>query len=158
MNKQLLNKILIFFLILIWSILGYKLISNFVGKEKVVGKTIKLANYGSEKHEEKKKIFVFTEIVRDPFLGNIIVTDNKKQPLVINKEKSPKQINIWPSIQYFGFVRGEMSDNPLALLKINNQLERIRQGSRIDGLYIKDIYSDSIQLVFGKEKKIFVKE
>ena len=36
MNKALLNKILIFFLLLIWSVIGYKLITNIFGKNEIV--------------------------------------------------------------------------------------------------------------------------
>ncbi len=158
MSKSILNKVLIVSLLLIWSVVGYKLISNFFGKNEVKSiSSMDDAKYVNIKIK-KKEVIDLPTILRDPFLGNYTLP-KKETATKQHIQKGLKKYNTpWPQIQYYGFVKGENNNNPLVLLRVNNNLERIRKGNKIDGLLIKEIYKDSILVVFENEKRIFAKE
>lgn len=158
MSKSGINKVLIISLLLIWSVVGYKLISNFFGKQEVDSIPTTPVSINLDVNADKKEIFDLPIILRDPFLGN---NNIQKKEIAAEQQiqKGFKKYNIpWPQIQYYGFVKAENNDNPLVLLRVNNDLERIRKGNKINGLLIKEIYRDSILVVFENEKRIFAKE
>ncbi|TXD72814.1 hypothetical protein [Aequorivita antarctica] len=138
--------------------MGYKLISSFFGKKEVdsISTTVvpKSVNFKTEKEE----VFDLPTIFRDPFLGKYTIQKKEVSIKMPHRKVMKVRELIWPSIEYYGFLKGEKSNGSLLLFKINNKLERIRKGEKFEGLEIKEIYQDSVLIFFGNEKKIFVKK
>lgn len=158
MNKALLNKILIFFLLLIWSVIGYKLITNIFGKNEIVQMKSVVNEPQINKENVETSIFALPIITRDPFLGSYTTRKMENSQTQNRHSKIDKKKPIvWPQINYYGFVKGENNKNALALLKIDGKLERVRKGTNMNGIAIKEIYQDSILVIFNNQKKIFKK-
>ena len=158
MSKQTINKILIVGLIVIWGFVGYRFIYNYISKNE-----LQLANNFNTIPENQKTTnrnpFLLSTISRDPFLGTYSIP--KKESVSRKYQKNSGALSktiVWPKIEYFGFVKNENNKNPLALLKINNELKRIRKGENYNGLVIKTVFSDSIIILNGVDKRVFVKE
>ena len=158
MSKGSINKVLIISLLLIWSVVVYQLISSFFGTTES-DSTLTAIPVGSPDFKtQKKETFDLPEIMRDPFLGTSFVPKNENPVTVISREFINTKRDVWPSIRYYGFVRGETSNRPLILLRIDDNLQRIRQNSRVDGLIIQQVFKDSIVIKLKNEKRIFHKE
>lgn len=153
MNKQKLNIFLITFLVIIWGFVGYRFFSN---SSKEINSSISIESKIANTNPLKKKSFILSEISRDPFLG----TYSHPKKKIVNPRKNyntgkKTTSKPWPKIEYFGFVKGETNKHPLALLKVNNKLQRIREGANYEALHVKKIFKDSIEILNGKEKRIF---
>lgn len=159
MNKKHLNSILIVLLLIIWGSVIYK----YFGNKTIVIHPNAITNTPLNKAN--------LTIVKDTFNLNIIAEDpfriSKKKALVkaVNtsiskngsvKKKLPTTVN-WPSISYYGFVKGEQKDTKLVLIKINNRLYRKRELNTINDVTIVKAYSDSITVSFNKNKKTIQK-
>lgn len=157
MSKSILNKVLIISLLIIWSVVGYKLFSNFLGKSEVAPISITANPLRVNVNTEKKEMNDLPIILRDPFLGKYSVQKKEMSTKISHRKVKKSRELIWPSIEYYGFLKGEKSNVSLILLKISGKMERIRKGEKFEGLEIKEVYKDSVLISLGKEKKIFDK-
>ena len=157
MNKSRINKILIVALTLIWSFVGY----SFFWPKNTTETPLQNTDLALETtvKTKVKDPFILQPLARDPFL-NARTTPRKKIksiPKDRQKSSSKNTISIWPNIAYFGFVKSNNQSAPLVLLKIDNQLKKLRQGERFEEILVKKVYRDSVQIQFGKEIKSFAK-
>lgn len=155
MNRQVLNRVLIVVLVIVWSFVGYKFISNFFSKKEIlIADSFKIEPVKTSPIQ--RDTFRLKESNRDPFLNTYKKTE---RAAALSRTGGTKRIEKretpWPKIEYFGFVKNENSKSPLVLLKINNRIKRMRQGETTDNIIVKNIYNDSILILKGKEKKIF---
>ncbi|MCF8715532.1 hypothetical protein JM658_11920 [Joostella atrarenae] len=110
-----------------------------------------------------KDTFSIDPVIRDPFLGANTqkkFTKKKTKEEYIPVIQKPKPINNvkWPKIQYLGYMKGSESSAKLALIKIDNQLKRIKEGGKYNNIKISKVYKDSIVLIQDNEIiKIFSK-
>lgn len=159
MNRGNLNKILIVVAILVWGSGLYKYSKNRnfdSDKGSKIATKIKV-NPMPTTHLNKGSAFVLLD--RDPFLDEslsgpttTISTSNNYN----NKNSRKILVHTWPTIEFFGFVKSENKKHPLALIKINGSLERMRPGRIDENFRIDAIYSDSIIISNGKQKKKFI--
>ncbi|WP_435578733.1 hypothetical protein [Gilvibacter sp.] len=159
MNKTLLNKVLIGALVLIWVSVGYKLLKP--GQEPVVTSSKPQAVVVAQT-EDTRQAFEWEPLVRDPFLNTISKAKKTnettaKKPLGRPPTRPKQTSTIWPTIEYFGYVQKERQSAPLALIKINGVLQRLRAGEAFQSIAIKAVYQDSIAVQFGSENKVFRK-
>ena len=98
---------------------------------------------------------------RDPFLGKFIRGTHQ---IAVKKTKKPKKSIpkkiiktplVWPHIDYDGSIRSE--NKVIAVLKINAKKHLLEQGEEFSGLKIKQVYPDSVTIVYKKETKTFPK-
>lgn len=105
--------------------------------------------------------FKVTSFTRDPFLNQTsrLKRIDKPQNVVLDsgpsiKRKVPVSSNTdFPEIEYAGFVHRKKNDAKLLIVKINKQLERVREGSERDGIYFVSANRDSLQVQFNNERK-----
>jgi len=151
--------ILVPLIIIIWGILFYRLYLLFFPSETLVitqGEII-IANTNTS---FKKDTFNLIDNYRDPFLGKRETSVEKPEklslsvPVNIGKKTNSLQ---WPSVSYTGMVKKEKSILPLAFIHINGNEHLVRQGDKIEGILLKKVYKDSIEVVFEKEKKVISK-
>lgn len=163
MAKKKINILLIIIVLGLWGSVFYKTLNQyFFSKNESV-----VAIHSSAKiqlNQINKDTFVLQTIARDPFLNNVnreIVspapTPSANNSLAITRkvnkpiQAKPKEIMIWPSISYHGYIKD--SQGELVIIKINQKMFRLRKEASIQGILIKKISSDSIEVDFNKEKK-----
>ncbi|QSB27648.1 hypothetical protein [Flavobacterium sp. CLA17] len=165
MVKKKINIILIVVVLGLWGSVFYKTINRFfTSKELAVNNPAGSATV--KFNQINKDTFALENVNRDPFLNKqvqevvsrpqrqYVPNSNHSGALVKKATAAPtiKHLIVWPAISYHGYIkdsRGEM-----VILKIDSKMFRLRKNDLVDGLMIKKISSDSLEVDFNKEKKI----
>ncbi|TRW97027.1 hypothetical protein [Flavobacterium gawalongense] len=162
--KKKINIVLIILVLGLWGTVAYKTISQyFFSKELMANKTE--LNDELTLNEINKDTFNLGKVARDPFLNRQNQTDSfvskkyyskipnvkiKSNPIVLK----PKVIINWPLISYHGYIRSKDKNEELILVKIDKRLYKLRKDDEIEGVTVKKVYNDSIEVNFNKGKKI----
>lgn len=158
--KKRINIILILAVIGLWGTVIYRAINQYLfSKKNIENITPSRVNFNSKLMT--KDTFLLEVIPRDPFLNKKnystipiqkkIFRNNqaiKKNIQILNK----KEASIWPVVLYYGYIKGKRE---IALLNINKKLYRLGINEQKDGLIVRKIYKDSVEVTYNKEKKIF---
>ncbi len=163
MSKKKINIALIIVVLGLWGTVAYKTVSQYFFPKELLAFNDSQANTRLNFSQIKKNAFQLENIQRDPFLNK------REEPLpqnVVVRHVSPRIINKpvvvskpavqWPAVHYYGYIKSKDKTEELILVKINNQLHKLRKNDQVDGLVIKKVYSDSIEVYFNKEKRIIV--
>jgi hypothetical protein len=122
------------------------------------------SNKDLNSNQINKDTFQLEKITRDPFLNTLIQSADsipKKHYSMTAIAKTntiaikPKVVTTWPFISYHGYIKSKEKNEELVLVKIDKKLYKIRKNKQIEGVTIKKVYSDSIELSFNTERKIF---
>ncbi len=163
MPKKRLNIILILIVLGLWGTVAYKSINRFFSSEDLV-----LTNVNSGQNFNFKRIekdtFLLDKLNRDPFLDKALVVNTSSLPVkkgisYIKPVNKPKPIEVfklspvWPQVSYYGYIKSHQKTEELILVKIDNKLLKVRKNQNIEGVIIKRIFKDSIEVGFNKEKK-----
>lgn len=98
---------------------------------------------------------------RDPFSEKQVVrttlpgTDKKEAAGV--KQQVQKKESTWPGIQYAGMIKNQKSNRQLVMLQINGNLKTMKSGDVSDEVQVCRVFKDSVELMYGKEKRFFKK-
>jgi len=105
---------------------------------------------------------------RDPFLGKYsrakssanrprstyIPPPKKDKP----DEKPKKKVNVkWPKIEYVGNILNTSSRTESVTLRVNGEESFMLPGQTIQGVTLKSLFLDSIQLVYQEEQKTILR-
>lgn len=157
MSRSLLHKVLIAGLVIIWSAVGYRF---FKPAEEPITEQSEQTPLIAKTESKELPDFEWEPLQRDPFLNTISRTRKapvKAKPKGRRLSNSKNTSTIWPTIEYFGFVQKKNQSAPLALIKINDNLQRLRAGEAFQSIEIKAVYQDSIKVKFGREVKVIRK-
>ena len=97
-------------------------------------------------------------ILKNPFQQNkSFLSKPKKDNLSSRFVNSPSNANSrnnisFPLIKYYGFVKNGINKNKLVLVEIGGRLFKLRESEEVDGVLIRNAYSDT--LFVEKEKKV----
>lgn len=165
--KKKINIVLILIVLTVWGFVASKTLSQYFFLDK---KTINNGQFNSKLsiNKIKKDTFALGNIARDPFLNKenraYVSSPSKyiyfKKP-TIKKEAKPiivkqKEIINWPQITYHGYINSKDRNGELLILvNVDKKLHRLKMNQQSDGITLKKVYKDSIQLDFNREKKIF---
>lgn len=164
MVKKKINIILIVVVLGLWGSVFYKTINRFfTSKELAVNNASGSATV--KFNQINKDTFALENVSRDPFLNKQVqqavsrpqrqYVPNPNHSAVVKKAApapTMKQLIVWPAISYHGYIkdsRGEM-----VILKIDSKMFRLRKNDLVEGLMIKKISSDSLEVDFNKERKV----
>lgn len=161
MTKKKINIVLIIVVLGLWGTVAYKTVSQyFFSKELIANKTH--SNNELNSNQINKDTFQLEKITRDPFLNTLIQSADsipKKHYSMTAIVKTntiaikPKVVITWPFISYHGYIKSKEKNEALVLVKIDKKLYKVRKDEQIEGVTIKKVYSDSIELSFNTEKK-----
>jgi hypothetical protein len=163
MPKKRLNIILILVVLGLWGTVAFKSLNNFFPSENnVFGGITSSQNFNLTKIE--KDTFSLENLKRDPFLDKALSRETNvvslkssvSHPKVVAKPKpveNLKPMQVWPQVSYYGYIKSQQKTEELILVKIENNLLKVRKNQNIEGLIIKRIFKDSIEIVFNKQKK-----
>ena len=159
MQKRIINGLLITLCVVIYSAIFFK---AFWKKEEVSSTSIiadSYSNFDLNVNTNKDSIELFFP-KRSPFgepskINKIVNRIQSNKSETIKKEPTKKQ---WPRIAYFGFVKNSTNNQKLAVVKVNNDLFRKREGDYLDNeLKIHKAFSDSIIVSYGKDLKTIIR-
>lgn len=166
--------ILGFILLIVWGLVFYKIYQAVYGGQE----HFDIPEYDHlPVFEEKQKENTYTLLVdyKDPFLGKRFnySSNESTRPRTTNSkntntrpkvnQQTPKKVienapkKPFPLFVYQGFQI--MNADTVALIKVNSQFYPIaRKGNVFQGVEVKKIYKDSIQVQFGNEQQTFLKK
>lgn len=113
-----------------------------------------------------KQSFKLKANYADPFLKKSGLTTTPKTPdgsinnpasaLPPPLPKKEKPVVYWPAIKYFGIVQRSSSKKPRALISVDGVMYKIYPNEELfDGLIVKQINREHIQVVYKKETQVF---
>jgi hypothetical protein len=165
--KKKINIALILIVLTVWGFVASKTLSQYFFLDK---KSNNIGEFDSKLSINKinKDTFALGIITRDPFLNKenktYILSSSKNQYLkktFIKKEVKPiiikqKEVIIWPQISYHGYINSKDRNGELLILvNVDTKLHRLKLNQQSDGITLKKVYKDSIELDFNNQKKIF---
>ena len=155
------NKIIYILLsavIIIWSAIFYRIFFSLTRTDRISNI---IESSSIEKKINKIPSDTFTLFInyRDPFLEKAVIADvsEKKNSRKLSKELKIHPAIVWPSVNYSGMIKNKKSNQQLVLIKINGQDNLMRLGDIAAGLKLINIYKDSLEVSFEKEKRIITK-
>jgi hypothetical protein len=159
MQKKAINGLLITLCIIIYGAIFFK---AFWEKEVIDNSNKAIQNYVSvdinySKPKDSITLF-FPE--RSPFgePSRIAKVNNTTVKKRINSLKTNKtQKTIWPSINYYGFVKNKLSSKKLLAITIDDKMYKLKELDVINGFKIIEVYSDSIIIQKNNEVRAYEK-
>lgn len=150
------NMLLIVFVLGLWGTLGYRSVKLFFYEpEQLVDTSVIVASTQFKKLE--KDTFELQQLARDPFLGTYSKQKSERTYLgnsvkIQNKVSKLKTVakKPFPSVLYFGYIeKNGVDQKELVLLKVNGKFLRLRINQSFEGLKIKKVSKDYIELSFN---------
>lgn len=145
---------LIFFSLLIWAIIFYKI-------NTVISKKNKPNNY--EKIYNTPSIRNIIDTIKlslnypDPFLVATVTPEYKsvKKAIVFQKTSQAKNLKTeWPRIECLSIIINRSKNNYIVNVKIdNNHITFYEKSDIYNGVSLKEVYQDSILISFNNETK-----
>jgi hypothetical protein len=165
--KKKINVALILIVLTVWGLVASKTLKQYFFLDKKTNHTI---NYNSNLkiNQINKDTFSIDPIDRDPFLNKESHTNTPSlaqnihfKSTIVKKKLKPEiikhvQILNWPLISYHGYINSkDRKDELLLLVNIDKKLHKLKLNELSEGITVKKIYKDSIELDFNKERRIF---
>ena len=105
--------------------------------------------------KEKPVPFILGLNYSDPFLRALVgaqmnteqAEKSEANPRISNRRRMP-----WPNMTYKGWI--ENHKKTIGLLQINNKQYLVDEGQEYDGIFIEQLYQDSIKIRKNEEAKI----
>lgn len=94
---------------------------------------------------------------RDPFLGKTETPSKSKKSKAVPIPKKAIEPLKWPVITYGGMIKSRKSNAQLCVVVINGQSNFMKEGDATSEVQLKRVFKDSIEVVFGKERRIMRK-
>lgn len=163
MPKKSLNVILILVVLGLWGAIAYKSLSRFFPAKQNFSTETDFNSSGFNVKKIEKDTFDLRPLVNDPFFGRSFsqpIVAKTRSVYYVSKslakpkpEVKPKVMVPFPVVKYFGFIKSKDKKEEMILIKVDNTLHKTRLNANCDGVLIKKVYKDSLQVVFGKELK-----
>lgn len=157
-NKKSANKLLIPAVLILWSIIAFKVIS-YVKPKETEEKMLNLSGQTIQGTENTDTIIIMADY-RDPFKNEYRLTvdpdEKQRQQMAPIKVIQPER-PVWPLIEYEGIIINNIKGTRFALLKVNEKTELVVCNDEVNGLKVKSLYSDSVEIEFRNEIKAFKK-
>lgn len=150
--------------IVIWSFFAYRFISLYNGDQEIV----EISKVETLKNLERDDTTIYQLKLNysDPFLkneqrakikkithGNSVTTDIKNTKPVKNNEVQKSM----PEVKYLGLVKNSSTGSLTAIVSINGNSKLIKQNEIVDGIHFTQISSNSLTMLWSKEKVVINK-
>jgi uncharacterized Zn ribbon protein len=138
--------------LVIWSIIGYKIYSSLNPELPEV-----VLNDAEAVFNPKTGIEIDTFSIkttdRDPFLGTLTKKSNKTASLKQNNTTKQEDSN-WPQITYGGVIKRQNSNEQVFVVTINNTQYVLKKGQKVDNITLVKGDNASITVRFNNTQKI----
>ena len=162
--KKIINIGLIVFVLVLWGTIVYRYVNNyFYSQSSIIEENY---NQYSLIKIHKRDTFNLANLNRDPFLGKtkkkyraISINNNStiKSRNIISKPISNKISSTIPTIQYFGIIKSSSKKDEMIIVKINNDVKKMRLNSEFEGIKVKKVFKDSILISFNNNLKYIIR-
>lgn len=154
--KKKINILLLVAVIGLWGAVGYRSVKLYFYTPEQTVDTFSISATTQFKKLEKDT-FELQPLARDPFLG---IRNNSKTRLIDKTntvkylrnvpKKKVVAIKPFPTVSYFGYIEKNEADNrELVLLKVNGKFVRLKANQSFEGLKVKKIFKDYIELSYN---------
>lgn len=147
----------------IWGMIGWKVYAAMKDNAKPV----------VENHADGKSNLTQSKIpdsiplianYRDPFLDkNISSKVNSKnenrnpKSIVVKIPPTPKTAPAWPKITYHGLIKRTNDQKTVGFISVNGESYFVKGEEAAGDVTVGKLWKDSVEIIFGKEKKVFAK-
>ena len=166
MSKKNINIALIVLVLSLWGTVAYKSLYQYLfsnNDDLGVNLNTSQVNFTTI----SKDTFDLQKVTHDPFLNkqlekvevlSTIIPVSK--PIAVKKPKVEKKIEAiqWPQIFYYGYIKSKDKTEELILIKVDNQLYKLRKNATVNGLLINKLYKDSIEVKYNNQSKKIYKD
>ena len=166
MSKKNINIALIFLVLSLWGTVAYKSLYQYLfSNDDNLGVNLNTSQVNFT--TISKDTFDLQKVTHDPFLNkqlekvevlSTIIPVSK--PIAVKKPKVEKKIEAiqWPQIFYYGYIKSKDKTEELILIKVDNQLYKLRKNALVNGLLINKLYKDSIEVKYNNQSKKIYKD
>ncbi len=173
MKNKKLQYILIPVVLLVWGLIIYRVV-DFTKQDDPVEPQIVSNIQPKQNNGYAQDTFSLHANYHDPFLKNVRYTRPiYKNANTSNEKKEKKKVktkpesnialrrdileNIrWPEIKYGGIVQNTQSGDKVGLIEVDKREFLIRKNDSVQRIFIKDIYKDSVIVIYKEKHKTFV--
>ena len=138
--------------LVIWSIIGYKIYSSLNPELPEVVLNDVEASFNPKTGIEIDSFSIKTTD-RDPFLGTITKKSNKTASLKQNNTTKQEDSN-WPQITYGGVIKRQNSNEQVFVVTINNTQYVLKKGQKVDYITLVKGDNTSITVRYNTTQKI----
>lgn len=163
--KKNINIILILAVLGLWGTVVFKYVKHFFQEEPSTLAGTSISNVMLPKAIQKDT-FALTALSVDPFLKKsyspaptppvaVVAPTIHPTPKKAPKKVLPpvvKEVTPFPEIHYYGFIKSSDKADELILIKVNRSLYKTRLNAECQGVVIKKVYRDSIEVKFDNRK------
>ena len=161
MNKPIVKYLLIGFVVILWGIIFFKLFKIFNNPDST--EIINQSIVDDLNNTEVLDTFSIVANYSDPFLKKYSSSSSQKVTPNKNKDSIPQprphidKETSWPNVIYNGRITNLKENASLVLLKVNTESHIVKEREIVSDIGVIKIYSDSIELLYKGQKKIFQK-
>ena len=170
MSKKLKTRLVLVLALIIWGFNIYRTYQSHATEELIAEAESGYSNLNFSPMMFNKDSFELELPDVDPFLKKQSKSSNhtgsssqnvsnnyNSNKTKVNKIVQPIVNKSWPQIKYMGFVKNRDQDKTLCLLQINNKMSKVGKGEQKSGVYVSNVYRDSVHLVYSGEERTFLK-
>ena len=170
MSKKLKTRLVLVLVLIIWGFNIYRTYQNRATEELIAESEASYTSPSFSPLMFNKDSFELELAEIDPFLkkqskysnhsnssSQSITNNQNANKTKINKVIQPVVQKAWPQIKYLGFVKNRDQDKTLCLLQINNRTSKVGKGEQQSGVYVSNVFRDSVHLVYSGEERTFLK-
>jgi len=152
--------VLIIAVVVIWGLIGYKLVVGDFDESIITATIPKDKNIAGELEVESYQLL---NNYRDPFQAQRVNYSGRRNSVEKNsnqKVSGQKKSTLadWPTITFGGLIKRKNSKEKVALLKVNASDHLMRMNEEVEGIKVLKIEKDSIQVIYRGEKKVIYKK
>lgn len=147
----------------VWGMIGWKVYAAMNGKDEKFVTVVADEKIKSAVNEIPDTIALIADY-RDPFLGKItVINDNSAFKIQHSKSKTekipdpPKAPIVWPVVSYHGLVKRNGDQKTVGFLNVSGKSFFVQGGEEAGEVRVGKLWKDSVEILFGKEKKVFRK-
>jgi hypothetical protein len=173
MKNKKLQYILIPVVLLVWGLIIYRVVDFTKQDDPIEPETISTIQPNQNKGTIQDTFSLYANY-RDPFLKNVRysrprytkkTTSTKKEEPQKTTKKTESNIALrrdilenirWPEIKYGGIVQNSQSGEKVGLMEVDKREFLIRKNDSVQRIFIKDIYKDSVIVIYKETHKTFV--
>jgi len=145
MKKRTKTYLLLCVVIIVWAIIGYKVISALNPDEPNNQQVKTFKTVFNPTTQEERDTFSIQPVRKDPFLGTLLI---KPEPKKITKSTVNTKKVQWPTVNYQGLVSKMSSKRDQVYIVTINQVQYLAKKGQI---------IDSIKVVNGNENQVVLR-
>lgn len=152
--------VLIIAVVVIWGLIGYKLVVGDFDEAIITASIPMDKNIAGELEIESYQLL---NNYRDPFQAQRVNYSGKSNGVEKNSNRKilgqkKSESLAWPPITFGGLIKRKNSKEKVALLKVNASDHLMRMNEEVEGIKVLKIEKDSIQVIYKSEKKVIYKK